>query len=339
MPFDEIVGHRAVVARIASAVARDSLPPSVLFTGPAGIGKRLLATAVAQALNCAAPRRRASRPVIDGCGACSACRRIANGTYSDVLFLEAGEGGSITIDQVRVAIEQVGYRPFEGRRRVIVVDDADLLLPAAQNALLKTLEEPPPCSQLVLVTARPDMLLDTVRSRCPRLRLGLLGVEEVEEILGRRGIGHRAARAAAAAAGGSAGRALRMTSRDQEGIRDAAVRLLRSVSAARDARGRLAGAKDFAAGKGSKRAPAADRHEVRERLRAVASLLRDMAAVSAGAGVQLANADIDGAVRELAAAWGGARGPRAFAAVAEAVDALDRNVSPKVVADRVACRL
>ncbi len=130
-----------------------------------------------------------------------------------------------------------------------------------------------------------------------------------------------------------------MTSRDQEGIRDAAVRLLRSVSTARDARGRLAGAKDFAAGKGSKRAPAADRHEVRERLRAVASLLRDMAAVSAGAGVQLANADIDGAVRELAAAWGGARGPRAFAAVAEAVDALDRNVSPKVVADRVACRL
>ena len=339
MPFDEIVGHRAVVARIASAVARDSLPPSVLFTGPAGIGKRLLATAVAQALNCAAPRRRASRPAIDGCGACSACRRIANGTYSDVLFLEAGEGGSITIDQVRVAIEQVGYRPFEGRRRVIVVDDADLLVPAAQNALLKTLEEPPPCSQLVLVTARPDMLLDTVRSRCPRLRLGLLGVEEVEEILGRRGIGHRAARAAAAAAGGSAGRALRTTSRDQEGIRDAAVRLLRSVSTARDARGRLAGAKDFAAGKGSKRAPAADRHEVRERLRAVASLLRDMAAVSAGAGVQLANADIDGAVRELAAAWGGARGPRAFAAVAEAVDALDRNVSPKVVADRVACRL
>ncbi len=167
MPFDEIVGHRAVVARIASAVARDSLPPSVLFTGPAGIGKRLLATAVAQALNCAAPRRRASRPAIDGCGACSACRRIANGTYSDVLFLEAGEGGSITIDQVRVAIEQVGYRPFEGRRRVIVVDDADLLVPAAQNALLKTLEEPPPCSQLVLVTARPDMLLDTVRSGAP----------------------------------------------------------------------------------------------------------------------------------------------------------------------------
>lgn len=339
MPFDEIVGHRAVITRISSAIARDSLPPSVLLTGPGGVGKRLLATAVAQALNCAAPRRNVSGLSIDGCGGCSACRRIANGAYPDVLFLESGEGGSITIDQVRVAIEQVGYRPFEGRRRVIVVDDADLLVAPAQNALLKTLEEPSPRSQFVLVTARPDMLLDTVRSRCPRLRVGLLDVQEIVEILKRRGSGDGAARAAAAAAGGSAGRALLMTSRDQERTRDAAVGLLRSVTAARDARGRLAGAKDFAAGKGSKRAPSADRQELRERLRAVAALLRDAAAISAGAGGQLANADIDGPLRELAAAWGGARGPRAFASVAEALDALDRNVSPKVVADWVACRL
>ena len=339
MPFHEIVGHRAVVARVSRAVARDTLPPSLLLTGPGGVGKRLLATAVAQALNCAAARRDAAPLTIDGCGSCPACRRIANGTYSDVLFLEPGESGSIAIDQVRAAIEQVGYRPFEGRRRVIVVDDADLLVPAAQNALLKTLEEPPAHSQLVLVTARPDMLLDTVRSRCPRLRLGLLGIEDVEEILKRRGIAERIARPAAVAAGGSAGRALRMTSRDQERTRDAAVGLLRSVSTARDARGRLDGAKDFAAGKGSKRAPAADRQELRERLRAVASLLRDAAAVSAGAGVHLANADIDGPLQELAATWGGARGPRAFAAVAEALDAVERNVSPKVVADRVACRL
>ena len=341
MPFDEIVGHRAVTTRISSAVARDSLPPSVLLTGPGGVGKRLLATAVAQALNCAAPRRDVSGLAIDGCGGCSACRRIANGAYPDVLFLEPGEGGSITIDQVRVAIEQVGYRPFEGRRRVIVVDDADLLVPPAQNALLKTLEEPSPRSQFVLVTARPDMLLDTVRSRCPRLRVGLLDVEEIVQVLKRDGCGEREARAAAASAGGSAGRALRMKSRDQQRTRDAAVGLLRSVTAARDARGRLAGAKDFAAGKGSKRGGglSADRQELRERLRAVAALLRDAAAISAGAGGQLANADIDGALRELAAAWGGARGPRAFASVAEALDALDRNVSPKVVADWVACRL
>ena len=111
------------------------------------------------------------------------------------------------------------------------------------------------------------------------------------------------------------------------------------MSAARDTRARLAGAKDFAAGRGSRRAPAADRRELRERLQMLASLLRDIAAVAAGAAVPLANADLDGALRDLAGAWGGARGPRAFAAVYEALDAVERNVGPKVVADWVACRL
>ena len=198
MPFHEIVGHRGVIARISRAVARDSLPPAVLLTGPGGVGKRQVATAIAQAFNCGAPRRSESDPAVDACGSCSACRRIARGVYPDVLAVEAGEGGSITIDQVRAAIGQVGYRPFEGRRRVIIVDDADLLVPPAQNALLKTLEEPPGRSQFLLVTARPDVLLDTVRSRCPRLRLGHLRVEEIAGILTRRGIEERVARPAAA---------------------------------------------------------------------------------------------------------------------------------------------
>ncbi|MYK88688.1 MAG: AAA family ATPase [Acidobacteria bacterium] len=340
MPFRDVVGHRAVISRIAQAVAGDSLPPSVLLTGPGGVGKRLVAGAIAQALNCGAPRRDASGPAVDACGSCSACRRIAGGAYPDVLVLAPGEGGSITVDQVRVAIEQVGYRPFEGRRRVIVVDDADLLVPAAQNALLKTLEEPPPRSQFVLVTARPDMLLDTVRSRCPRLRRGPRGRSAAPGPLRRRPVpAPRAAGAAAGAPGGSAGRALQLASSGHEGTREAAIGLLRSVSAARDTRARLAGAKDFAAGRGSRRAPAADRRELRERLQMLASLLRDIAAVAAGAAVPLANADLDGALRDLAGAWGGARGPRAFAAVYEALDAVERNVGPKVVADWVACRL
>jgi len=339
MPFRDIVGHERVTTRVARAVARETLPPCMLLTGPGGVGKRLLATAIAQALNCGALRRDASGPALDGCGTCSACRRIASGAYPDVLVLEPGESGAITIDQVREAIEQVGYRPFEGRRRVVIVDDADLLVPAAQNALLKTLEEPPGRSQFLLVTARPDMLLDTVRSRCPCLRLGQLAVDEIAAILTGRGADEQVARPVSAAAGGSVGRAVQMTLRDRQESREAAMGLLRSVSAAPDAKARLAGARDFAAGRGSKRAPAADRRELRERLRALAALLRDVALVAAGAGEPPANADLDGSLRELAAAWTGARAPRAFAAVGEALDAVDRNVSPKVVADWVACRL
>ena len=90
--------------------------------------------------------------------------------HPDVLVVEPGDSGSIKIEQVRDVVDRARYRPFEGRRRVVIIDEADALVAAAQNALLKTLEEPPPSSVFILVTARPDVLLPTVRSRCPQLR-------------------------------------------------------------------------------------------------------------------------------------------------------------------------
>src|SRR5437773_1040335 len=77
------------------------------------------------------------------------------------------------------SVDRAAYRPFEGRRRAVIIDDADALVPAAQNALLKTLEEPPPSSVFMLITARPDTLLSTVRSRCPRLRFSRLGLGDI----------------------------------------------------------------------------------------------------------------------------------------------------------------
>jgi len=87
-----------------------------------------------------------------------------------VLVVEPGDNGAIKIDQVRDVIDRAGYKPFEGRRRVVIIDQADTMAAGAQNALLKILEEPPPSSVFILVTSRPDMLLATVQSRCPRLR-------------------------------------------------------------------------------------------------------------------------------------------------------------------------
>lgn len=342
MPFRDIAGHRGVTTRIARAIARDTFPPSVLLSGPEGVGKRLAAIAIAEAVNCLQPRKGDGDFAIDGCGTCAVCRRIGRGIFPDVVVVEPPDSasGAITVDQVREVVEQAAYRPFEARRRIVIIDDADAMAPQAQNALLKTLEEPPSSSQFILVAERPGLLLDTVRSRCPQLRFGLVTVPVIVDLLtSRHGIEPRLARASAASAGGSIGRALRSASGELAASRDVAVHLLESVASARDVRGRLEGARAFTAGSGSKRAPAAGRAEVRRRLRLVATLLRDAEVAAAKADAPLANADLDERVRTLSATYGGKRGLRAFRAVNEAMDALDRNVSPKTVADWVACRL
>ena len=141
MPFTQVIGHRRIKTLLARSIDRGSLPPSLIFAGPAGVGKRLAAMATAQLLNCT--NRVGQPPDIDACGVCAACTRIARNLHSDVLVVEPGDTGSIKIDQVREIIDRAGYRPFEGRRRVVIIDGADALVPAAQNALLKTLEEPP----------------------------------------------------------------------------------------------------------------------------------------------------------------------------------------------------
>jgi len=212
MPFRDVIGHRQLVRLLSRSVLRDTLPPSLLFAGPAGVGKRLTALATAQALNCTAEKGsytfsddpadgKGGRPLFDACGVCAACSRIARNVHPDVLLIEPGETGSIKIDQVRDAIDRAAYRPFEGRRRVVIVDEADALVVPAQNALLKTLEEPPPSSVFFLITSRPDALLPTVLSRCPRLRFRPLSAQDVARALVARGQSEAAAHAVAASSG------------------------------------------------------------------------------------------------------------------------------------------
>lgn len=336
MPFRDVVGHGRLLRLMARAVGRGTLPPSLLFVGPDGVGKQLVAVALAQVQNCLAVSE--TPPfAVDACGKCSSCRKIASRSFADFLLVEPGENGSIAIDQIRRAVSQSAYRPFEGRRRVVVIRDADCLLSGSQNALLKILEEPPEASQFVLVTSRPDVLLPTVRSRTQRLIFGHLTVSEVVDVVGRQGLDQPAARAAAAAAGGSAGRALALASGHLVVARDAAVGVLRDVSMARDARARLEAAKSLV---GKSRPGAALRQELTRRLHAMASLLRDIELLAVGSEAQgLANADVVDGLRILTRTYGGSRGVAAFAAVGTALDAVERNVGPKVVADWLACQL
>ena len=375
MSFRQVTGHRSLLTLVSRAIAHESLPPSLIFAGPEGVGKCRVAVAVAAALNCQAPvraqreavaagpstrggaeRGRADAPSdmsdmsdmsdlsgmlddleIDACGTCPVCRRIGRGVHADVMMIAPGDTGAIKIDQIREATERAAYRPFEGRRRVVIIDDADALVIEAQNALLKTLEEPPSASVFVLVSARPDMLVPTVRSRCQRLQFGRLTAAEVAALLMRaHGYSEENARAAAAAADGSVGRALAEGSSESALARDAAARVLRAVSAPSDPRRRLDSAKELAArpgGKGS--GPGADRNALAMRLRALGSLLRDLEVLSTRANEGLlANADLRPGLLALTQAFDGDRTVRAFSAVDRALGALvERNASPKVVAD------
>lgn len=331
MPFRDVIGHRRIVALLARSVARESLPPSLIFAGPAGIGKRLTALSVAQALNCLQPRT-TSELETDACGTCASCTRIARGLHPDVLIIEPNDNGNIRIDQVRDPIDRAGYRPFEGKRRAVIIDDSDALMPQAQNALLKTLEEPPSASVFMLVTARPDVLLPTVRSRCPRLAFRPLRAQDIAAALMTRGHSEADARAVAATADGSLGHALEASAGDLVEARDAAQDVLEKAAAVADPGRRIESAKALLPKTSA--GGAEDREYLASYLRAMASLLRDIELLSTRADARaLANPDVQPALERLTDAYRGERGMRAFTAVDRALVALERNAGVKIVAD------
>jgi DNA polymerase-3 subunit delta' len=339
MPFRDLAGHRHLLELLAGAAVRGTLPPSLLFAGPDGVGKRAAAIALAQLLNC--PERvEVASPggkMVDACGTCPTCRRIARGVHGDVVELKPDDKGSIKTDPVRDnVVKPSTYRPFEGRRRVFILDEADTLIENAQDVLLKTLEEPPPTAVFILVTSLPDTLLPTVRSRCQRVRFGRLQPVEIARVLERtQGYSPAEARAAASAADGSLARALGEASGEFAEARSAALALLEGAAASADPAVRLELAAVLAAtgaGRG-----AGEREVLARRLHALASLLRDLEVLAVRAdGRWLANGDLAEGLQGLLREFGGERIPRAFAAVDRALMAIERSVNPKAVADWVA---
>ncbi|MCC7042618.1 MAG: DNA polymerase III subunit [Acidobacteria bacterium] len=331
MPFAQIVGHTRALDLLRRAVGWDSVPQSLLFAGPEGVGKHSAAVALAQAVNCA------SRRDGDGCGTCNSCRRIAAGTFSDVVVLDKGGEASIKIDALRDRVlGPIGYRPFEGRRRVFIIDPADDLTLQAQDALLKTLEEPPPSAILILVTAYPDSLLATIRSRCRRVRFSALPEDEVVRVLtgATCRIELLEARHRAVLSGGSVSRALAADGREFVDDRDAALGLLASVTE-RQLPARLKAAAAFAQVDKKRRA----REASSTRLALLASLLRDLLVLDVRGRDEIANSDLADQLERLVPSFPAERLVAAFAAVRQAEASLDRNASPKIVADWLAVSL
>lgn len=337
MPLREIAGHRRLVDLLVRAVSRGTLPPTLLFAGPSGVGKWQVARALAQAVNCLAPVPLVEGgPAVDACGACRSCDRIARDVHVDVVTLAPDDKGSIKIDPVREVLDRCGYRPFEGRRRFVLVRDADALEVSAQNALLKSLEEPPPATVFILVSSVPGALLPTVRSRCMRLQFARLTEDDVVGVLIRdHEWAEGEARAAAALADGSPGQALAQQSADLTEARDLAQQLLSQAAGQADVTQRLGVARALVGTK-----PERTRDELAVILRVTASLLRDLEVLNAQADPRvLANADLRDRLDGLARAYGGDRARRAFVAVDRALLALNRNASTKVVAEWLATQI
>ncbi len=184
--FSELVGQTHVVRALSNALDNDRLHHAYLFTGTRGVGKTTLARIFAKSLNC--EHGVGSTP----CGQCSICREIDEGRFVDLLEVDAAS--RTKVDQTRELLENVPYAPVRGRYKVYLIDEVHMFSDSSFNALLKTLEEPPPHVKFLLATTDPQKVPVTVLSRCLQFNLKRLPLDQIQdylqELLNREGIQH-----------------------------------------------------------------------------------------------------------------------------------------------------
>ena len=320
MGFNDLIGNAETARQLREALAADRLPHALLLGGPRGIGKYTLALMLAQAANCLTPP-----PTEDGlpdfCGACANCRRIAQAaplrdrvaeavatredmrdvdkrdtriliqTHPDVLVVPPDPPQLlIKIGQVRTVIREVHRLPVEGKRSFYIFTSSAFMKEAA-NSLLKVLEEPPAHATLMILSANPQELLPTIRSRTAAFTLGRVGDQEIEQLLTKRRSELKAAERELCArmSDGSPGAALGFdVARYREG-RDAAMVVLRTALKEPDYSALFRMTETFRAG-------AEGQEKTTSLLRSLASLLRDLLLLQSGHGAMVRNLDV---AREL----------------------------------------
>ena len=161
--FDDLVGQAHVSRTLKNAVAQNRLAHAYLFVGPRGVGKTSTARILAKSLNCV------KGPTVTPCGECDNCREIAAGNSLDVIEIDGASNNSV--EDIRQLRENVRYAPAKGRYKIYLIDEVHMLSPAAFNALLKTLEEPPEHVKFIFATTEPQKVLPTILSRCQRFDL------------------------------------------------------------------------------------------------------------------------------------------------------------------------
>jgi DNA polymerase-3 subunit delta' len=211
MAFKDIIGQDRSLHILRGCIAKERIPHALLFAGDEGIGKRLTAVNFAKALNCRKDEDHGAedagsllfddtgaptpdpelQPQPDACDKCPSCKKIAHENHPDVFLIgPEGDGGQITVSAIRQLEESLSYKPFEGRWKIAIIDNADRLNQSAANAFLQTLEEPSAQSILILISSRPDLLLPTIRSRCQRISFSPLPVDTMGRLLTEK-FGHK----------------------------------------------------------------------------------------------------------------------------------------------------
>lgn len=215
MRFRDFVGNQ----RMTSLLRKGALPPSSIFWGPAGIGKKTCALSLAAMTNCVSPKEG------DLCGECQSCVKAESGNHPDIRLYEPERTG-VKIEAMREMCREAQFHPFQGRLRFFIIDRAETMTEAAANSILKTLEEPPPKIRLVLVTSSYPALLPTIRSRCQLFRFRPLERDQIEAYLEETDLGEEAS-LRAGFAGGSIGAALSI---DLASLREERDRMLEMLS-------------------------------------------------------------------------------------------------------------
>jgi DNA polymerase-3 subunit delta' len=170
MSFQDIFGHERQIEQLQRSLAQSRIPHASLFYGLEGVGKKTTAQTFAKALNCLANQGDTGQH--DSCDHCSSCRKADHNNHPDMIVLEP-EGQFIKIQAIRNLQERMKFKPWEGKKRVCIIDNADRMNDVAANALLKILEEPPAANVLILISAFPSQLPATILSRCQQVRFSL----------------------------------------------------------------------------------------------------------------------------------------------------------------------
>ena len=328
--FSKLIGNEGVKENLRRLVAAGRVPHGLLFAGPEGVGKKEFALELARGLICKN----------GGCEDCPVCDRIGvfnfpnpddKDEHKKVILSGHPDAGmvisykrNILVDAIRDLEREANFRPFEGGKRVFIIDDAEKMNDSAANALLKTLEEPPSTTNLILVTSRPDSLLQTIRSRCQTIRFAPVAAEAMEPILISAGKSPEDAKLAARVSGGSVGRALAMDIAEFRAAREAMLGVVRSALLTGDVSTMLRTSEQLGDAKNK------DRFE--ENIGILQTLVRDIFAMRAG-GAELINSDIADELGELADEAGTARLSAWQLEIEDLRASLNVNVNRKVAVD------